>query len=190
MMNSTNEFTFKTLLSKTEYEKLSEMFRNKPSNLQTNYYFDTSRFTLKASKIGLRVRKRDKYELALKRKKGYALQEIDAELTEEEFNKFIETGIIPSEEINTALADIIKDQLVKNYMTLSTFRITFPYGKGVLAIDKCTYVDTTDYELEFTVNAYEEGKREFVELVKSFGITYKKSQAKIQRAYDALRRKI
>ena len=90
MMNSTNEFTFKTLLSKTEYEKLSEMFSNKPSNLQTNYYFDTSRFTLKASKIGLRVRKRDKYELALKRKKGYALQEIDAELTEEELAQFYE----------------------------------------------------------------------------------------------------
>lgn len=190
MMNSTTEFTFKTLLSKKEYDKLSEMFSNKPSNLQTNYYFDTTRFTLKASKIGLRVRKRDKYELALKRKKGYALQEIDEELSQEEFDNFLKTGIIPSEEINTALADIIKDQLVVNYMTLSTFRITFPYGKGILAIDKCTYVDTTDYELEFSVNSYEEGKREFVDIVKSFGVIYKKSQPKIQRAYDALRKKI
>lgn len=186
-MNSTNEFTFKTLLSKTEYEKLAEMFSNKPSNLQTNYYFDTPRFTLKASKIGLRIRKRDQYELTLKRKKGYALQEIDCILTEDEFNKFLETGIIPSEEISTILADIIKEQLVVNYMSLSTFRITFPYGKGILAIDKCTYVDTTDYELEFTVTDYEEGKREFVELVRGFGIIYKKSQPKIQRANEALK---
>ena len=95
MVNPANEFTFKTLLSKKEYDKLSEMFKNEHSNLQTNYYFDTTRFTLKASKIGLRVRKRDKYELTLKRKKGYALQEINEELTEEQFNNFVETGIIP-----------------------------------------------------------------------------------------------
>ncbi len=190
MSNTTNEYTFKTLLSKKEYDKLAEMFKDEHSNTQTNYYFDTSRFTLKASKIGLRVRKRDKYELTLKRKRGYALQEINEVLTEEQFNSFLETGIIPSEDINTALSEVIKEQLVKNYMTLTTFRITFPYSNGKLSIDKCTYVDTTDYELEYEASSYEEGKREFVTLVKGFGIAYKKSQAKIQRAYDALRRKI
>ena len=75
-------------------------------------------------------------------------------------------------------------------MTLATFRITFPYSNGKLSIDKCTYVDTTDYELEYEATSYEEGKKEFVALVKGFGIVYKKSQAKIQRAYDALRTKI
>lgn len=190
MVNPTNEYTFKTLLSKKEYDKLAEMFKDEHSNLQTNYYFDTTRFTLKASKIGLRVRKRDKYELTLKRKRGYALQEINEVITEEQFNKFMEDGIIPSEEINSALSETIKDQLVKNYMTLATFRITFPYSNGKLSIDKCTYVDTTDYELEYEATSYEEGKKEFVALVKGFGIVYKKSQAKIQRAYDALRRKI
>jgi uncharacterized protein YjbK len=83
MGNPTNEFTFKTLLSKKEYDKLAEQFKDEHSNLQTNYYFDTSRFTLKASKIGLRVRKRDKYELTLKRKRGYALQEINEIITSE-----------------------------------------------------------------------------------------------------------
>lgn len=63
--------TFKTLLDKSEYNKLAEMYSDKPSNLQTNYYFDTSRFTLKASEIALRVKKRDdnNYELCLRRKK-------------------------------------------------------------------------------------------------------------------------
>ena len=51
-------------------------------------------------------------------------------------------------------------------------------------------VNTVDYELEYEATSYEEGKKEFVALVKGFGIIYKKSQAKIQRAYDALRRKI
>lgn len=64
------EVEFKTLLSKGEYTRLSKLFVDKPSNLQINYYFDTPRFTLKASDIGLRVRKREKYELTLKEKKG------------------------------------------------------------------------------------------------------------------------
>lgn len=184
------EVEFKTLLSKAEYHKLAKMFSDKPSNTQINYYFDTPRFTLKASEIGLRVRKRDKYELTLKRKKGYNLQEINSILTTKEFESFIETGIIPSDEINSELADIIRGQKVINYMTFSTYRITFPYKNGKLSIDKCNYVDTEDYELEFEAPAYEEGKRNFVELVKGFELTYKKSQPKIQRAYYALRRKI
>lgn len=183
------EVEFKTLLTKSEYTKLAKLYADKPSNLQINYYFDTPRFTLKASDIGLRVRKRDKYELTLKRKKGYALFEINEELTEEEFNEFLKTGIIPSEAINNDLLEIIKGQSIINYMSLSTFRITFPHKNGIIALDKCEYVDTIDYELEYHSSIYEEGKRTFIELVKENNLVYKKSQPKIKRAYEALKRK-
>lgn len=184
------EIEFKTLLTEKEYLKLVEMFKDKPGNLQTNYYFDTPRFTLKASDIGLRVRKREGYELTLKRKKGYALQEINENITEEQFMSFIETGIIPSEEISKEIGDIIKEQKVVNYMSLSTYRIGFPYKKGKLCIDRCEYVDVTDYELEYEATTYENGKREFVEIVKELGLLYKKSDSKIKRAYAALRKKL
>ncbi|MEI3527238.1 MAG: hypothetical protein V8R15_04190 [Bacilli bacterium] len=78
--------------------------------------------------------------------------------------------------------------MLVNYMSLSTYRIGFPYKKGQLAIDKCKYVDTVDYELEYEATSYEAGKREFVEIVREFGITYKKVN-QIKRAYDALRKK-
>ena len=55
-------------------------------------------------------------------------------------------------------------------------------------MDKCDYVDTTDYELIFEGNNYDESKRAFIEFAKENGITYKKSQPKIKRAYDALKR--
>lgn len=180
---------FKTLLSKTEYLKLSKLYGDKQSNLQINYYFDTPRFTLKASDIGLRIRKREKYEITLKRKKGYVLQEINEEITEEQFNDFVKTGNIPSESIKNELSEIIKEQAIVNYMSLSTFRIFYPYKNGMICIDKCEYVDTVDYELEFSTSNYDEGKRTFIEFVKSHGLVYKKSQAKIKRAYDALKRK-
>lgn len=179
---------FKTLLSKSEYNKLAKLHSDKPSNLQINYYFDTPRFTLKASDIGLRIRKRENYELTLKRKKGYALIEINEILTEEQFQDFLKTGIIPSASINNDLSEIIKGQNIINYMSLSTFRITFPYKNGIIAIDKCEYVNTIDYELEYHTSNYDEGKRTFIELVKENCIVYKKSQPKIKRAYDALKR--
>lgn len=190
-MSKELEIEFKTLLTKEEYVRLCERFKDCKRNLQINYYFDTSRFTLKASEIGLRVRMmdKDKYVVTLKKKKGYVLQEINETITKETFDQFLETGIVPVEEIKKELDDIIKGQLLQNYMSLSTYRIGLPYKKGQLAIDKCKYVDTIDYELEYEATTYEGGKREFVEIVREFGIVYKKSQPKIKRAYDALRRK-
>lgn len=184
------EVTFRTLLSKSEYLRLAKQFSDSPANLQINYYFDTPRFTLKASEIILRVRKRDKYELTIKRKKGYNKYELTEIITEEEFNNFLKTKTIPSLQIQNELTDVIKGQTLVNYMSLSTYRIFFPYKKGKIAIDKCEYVDAIDYELEYEASTYEQGKREFIEIVKEFGIIYKKSEAKIKRAYNALKRKI
>ena len=180
--------TFKTLLSKGEYSRLAKLYSDKPSNLQINYYFDTSRFTLKASEIVLRVRKREQYELTLRRKKGYNKVEITNIITEEEFKDFVETGNIPSLEIANELTEIIKGQNLNNYMSLSTFRIFFPYEKGTVAIDKCEYLGVTDYELEYSSPTYDLGKKNFIELVKSLGIVYKKGDTKIKRAYTALKR--
>lgn len=180
--------TFKTLLSKSEYARLAKLYEDKPSNLQTNYYFDTSRFTLKASEILLRVRKRDEYELTLRRKKGYKKVELTNIISEEEFQNFVSTGIIPSLEIDAEITELIKGQSLNNYMSLSTFRIFFPYEKGTVAIDKCEYLGVTDYELEYSAPSYDLGKKNFVDLVKSLGIIYKKGDSKIKRAYSALKK--
>ena len=182
------EVSYRTLLSKGEYTRLAEMFKDKPSNLQTNYYFDTSRFTLKAAEVVLRVRKRDRYEVSLRRKKGYAQFEINNFITEEEFEKFVTEGVIPSLEIQAEIGELIKGQKIVNYMSLSTFRIFFPHKHGVLAIDKCEYLGETDYELEFQATTRDLGKKDFVETVKELGIIYKKGETKIKRAYNALKR--
>ena len=184
------EIRFRTLLTKGEYLRLTKQFPDAPSNLQINYYFDTPRFTLKASEMVLRVRKRTAYELTLKRKKGYNKYEVNVELTEAEFQEFLTSKVIPSEEIKNEIGDLIKGQEIVNYMSLSTFRIFFPFKKGTIALDKCEYIGETDYELEYEAVTYEQGRREFVELVKEFGIAYKRGETKIKRAYNALKRKI
>ena len=179
---------FKTLLTKAEYDLIYEIVKEHPGNLQTNYYFDTKRFTLKATDAVLRVKHRETYTLTLERKKGYNFIRIDEEMTEEEFKDLVENGVIHNEKIAQEVNDIIKGQKIINFMNLATYRISMPYKKGKLSLDRCEYVNTVDYELEYEVANRNTGKLEFIQIIKDYNIAYKKSQVKLKRAYDALRK--
>ena len=179
---------FKTLLTKEEYNRIYETIKDHPGNLQTNYYFDTKRFTLKASDAMLRVKHREVYTLTLERKKGYNFVRIDEDMTEQQFKDLVENGIIHSEKIAQEVNDIIKGQKILNFMNLATYRISVPYKKGKLSLDRCEYVNTVDYELEYEVANRNTGKLEFIQIIKDYNIAYKKSQVKLKRAYDALRK--
>jgi uncharacterized protein YjbK len=169
-------------------DSIYETIKEHPGNLQTNYYFDTKRFTLKATDAVLRVKHRETYTLTLERKKGYNFIRIDEEMTEEEFKDLVENGNIHSEKIAQEVNDIIKGQKIINFMNLATYRISVPYKKGKLSLDRCEYVNTIDYELEYEVANRNTGKLEFIQIIKDYNIAYKKSQVKLKRAYDALRK--
>ena len=100
----------------------------------------------------------------------------------------VENGIIHNEKIAGEVNDIIKGQKILNFMNLATYRISIPYKKGKLSLDRCEYVNTVDYELEYEVSNRNTGKLEFVQIIKDYNIAYKKSQVKLKRAYDALRK--
>ena len=90
-MNKQTEIEFKSLLSKSEYDMLMNHFAGNKTNEQTNHYFDTPRFSLKAADSSLRVRERDnKFELTLKKKKGYNQIECTIPITKEEFEQLKE----------------------------------------------------------------------------------------------------
>ena len=172
------EIEFKTLLTKRS-TKTNRTFSNYKGNYQTNYYFDTPRFTLKATDIGLRVRVRDSYELTLKRRKHYSIIETNKIISKEIFEEFLENGIVPDEEIRNEIAGIIGNQKLVN-CSLTTYRVNVPYKNGLLAIDKCEYLGEVDYELEYEATSYEQGKREFVEIVNEFGVKYKRVKPKLK----------
>lgn len=183
---------FKTLLTKQEYERIRKTIPGNKGNTQIDYYFDTRFFILNASEIELRVKQKDSLILRLERRKGYNLVRTEVTITEEQFKNFLETGEIPDEKIKNDIADIVKNQKIINFMTLKTYRQTFPYNgnKGRISIDKCEYVDTVDYELEFEAPTRGQGKQDFINIIKEFNITYKKSTLKLNRAYEALRKKL
>lgn len=179
------EIEFKTLLTEKEYNRLMKQFAGNPTDLQTNHYFDTPRFSLKAHGVSLRVRERDNLEITLKQKKRYETLETTDQITKEQFEDFKNGGEIPSAEITTQLQPIVKNQRLVNFMSLSTLRMYFPYNKGVLFIDKSSYLGVVDYELEYEATSYYQGRQEFIEIIRELDIKYKKSDKKIKRAYNA-----
>jgi uncharacterized protein YjbK len=187
-MQTNTDVQFKTLLSSEEYEKLVELFKGNRTDMQTNHYFDTKRFSLKALDTSLRVRDRDNLELTLKRKKGYAIQEITIPIDNNVLQEMRETGDVPEGQIKDELLPLIGVQKVYNFISLSTLRIYLPYKSGVLFIDKSEYLGTIDYELEYLGKNYHEAKKEFIQIINELGIQYKKAEKKIKRAFNAYKR--
>ena len=179
---------FKSLLTKEEYEKLVEKFKGNKTDFQTNHYFDTPRFSLKALDTSLRIRERESLELTLKRKKGYSVNEISLPINQDDFKEIKETGSIKFPEISAELAPLIGEQRIVNFLSLSTLRMYLPYGNGILFIDKSEYLGVTDYEIEYAATSYHQGKKEFIELINTLEIQYKKADKKIKRAYIAYKR--
>ena len=187
-MQTGNGVEFKSLLTKDEYERLIQQFNGSKTDFQTNYYFDTPRFSLKALDTSLRVCERDTLELNLKRKKGYMLNEIALPITKEQFAEIKETGIIPLPQIQEELLPLIGDQKVINFLSLSTLRTFFQYKSGIIYIDKTEYLGIIDYEVEYEATNYHQGKKEFIEIINEFAIHYKKSEKKLKRAYNAYKK--
>lgn len=186
-MQKSADVEFKSLLTETEYNKLLDFFGDMKSDFQTNHYFDTKRFSLKALNASLRVRQRESFDLTFKRKKGYSTEFKSVPVTEEEFLELKETGVVQKEELAGDIANLIKDQKLVNFLSLSTLRFYVPYGNGILNIDKSEYVGITDYEIEYTSKNYHQGKADFIKIISEFEIQYKKSDKKIKRAYNALK---
>lgn len=187
-MKKEPEIEFKSLLTKDEYLKLMEKFKGNRTNVQTNHYFDTPRFSLKAYEASLRVREREDFEMTLKKKKGYALIECTVPISKEDFEELKQTGVVKNQELMAELSPLIGSQKVENFLSLQTFRMYLPYGNGILFIDKSKYLGFVDYELEYEAKSYHQGKQEFIALINELEIQYKKADKKIARAFNAYKR--
>lgn len=181
-----NSVEFRTLLSEEEYNRLINKFKGNQTDMQTNHYFDTKRFSLKAHDASLRVIERDNMNLILKRKKGYKLQEFTHSINKQIFEEIKQTGTVPDSEIANELVSLIGEQKIVNFLSLSTFRLFLPYKNGVLYIDKSHYLGQTDYELVYETKSH--NLKEFVKLIEDFKLQYKKTEKKIRRAFRAYKK--
>ena len=153
-MSNAIEIEAKALISKADYLKLIQKYKDNPRYMQTNYYIDTEDRLLAKSGIALRVReKQGVYELTLKTPLSQGLLEKNAPITMNEFATFRDFGDFPKGDTARFLTMLDFDVKQLQILTsLSTERIDIELDGGLLSIDRNAYSGHTDYEVEYEFN--------------------------------------
>lgn len=186
-MATNNEIEFKQLLTEKQYNVIHKTYFNEIEPFkQSNFYIDTPDFDLKDHKSALRIRVKDEYlEMTLK---------IPAEVGLTEYN--FETHVVP--ELNKpipeqSLPSEIADQLTKMDIdltkliilgSLKTERLEKEINGNLLVLDKSTYLDFEDFELEYEVEDYDEGLIQFKSILEKFDMKHEIPANKVQRFFN------
>jgi uncharacterized protein YjbK len=187
-MSQTIEIEFKNLLTDAEYERIKKYFQLDSSLffVQENHYFDTTDFSLKENGAALRIRKKGKrFELTLKQPLPSGLLETNQMLTNDEAIHALTFNQIPTGQITQLISEMnIDPNSVIFFGTLTTERAEWEYQNGLLVLDKSSYLETVDYELEYEVQEFTVGKIQFAQLLHSLQIPKRKTDNKIKRFYQ------
>lgn len=186
-MPSQIEIEIKSLLTESSYLKLLKYFYKNmnDSYIQINYYIDTPNLDILKNKDGLRIRKKNKYELTFKTPNIEGLIEVNQDINFDDFNNFKENNIFPDGEIKNYIESKYNVSTLKILSTLTTYRIDIEYKNGLISIDKNIYNNNLDYELEYETNSYQNGLEILKELFKELDIEFKENKkSKLVRAMD------
>ncbi|MGL5915860.1 MAG: CYTH domain-containing protein [Culicoidibacterales bacterium] len=184
-MTTEHEIEFKNLLTREDFERLSQYFPLPTAHEQTNTYFDTPDFKIKALGGALRIRsKGERYECTLKlpHESGDGLNEFTQQIPKAASQHSLE-------QLNTAThvlellsqAGIAKETLIV-LTSLKTFRRELAFQGGLLVFDESFYSDVHDFELEFEYHSFEQGQAIFQKLLADYEIPVLMAHSKIKRA--------
>lgn len=181
------EIEAKNLVTEQQFHLICEQFSLTASDFKTqvNYYFDTKDYSLKKKRTALRIRKKDNsFELTLKQPNEVGLLETNEPLSEEEAKLMIHEQILPNGEVNKIIQSLINNERLYLIGELVTERAEIAYKNGTLVFDKSTYLNKTDYELEFEGEDEEEVENIFSELLQKYNIERLPAKNKIARLFD------
>lgn len=149
------EIEAKALVRSEDYKKLAKLFAAYPRHTQTNYYIDSDDLTLAKNGIALRVReKKGEYELTLKTPLSEGLLEKNCVISLSQFEDFRSNGVFPKGDTSRFLTMLGFDvDRLKILISLTTERTDIEYKGGLLSLDRNSYLDTVDYEIEFEYNS-------------------------------------
>lgn len=194
-MSSNIEIEAKVLLLKDEYETIIEKLNLSRYRKirQTNHYIDTPDRFLKKNGIALRIREKEEdFELTLKTPLSEGLLEKNESISWRDFENLNQKHVFPEGNIKKFLSILgVNVEELKILTSLCTERISVDYETFGLALDKNTYSDIVDYELEIESSSMEHAQEEMENILKSCNITsFSFNQVSKQaRALNALKKK-
>ena len=192
-MGTSIEIEVKALIKEGNYQKLIKYFDGKAEEKysQTNYYIDSCSRELKRCGIALRIRELDgKIELTLKTPLSEGLLEKSQLLTKEEFESFKKDKVFPVGEINRLLTMLgIEIGELFIITSLTTERINIKNNDYHISLDKNTYSNVVDYELEVEYNSLSGAEEELEKILADNNIKYERNlRSKQMRAIEVYTR--
>ena len=177
-MKTSLEIEFKTAINEEIYDNLIKKYNLKDKTfIQINHYFDTEKKEIINQKNILRIRQKgDQYKITRKEPSTNGTIETHIKLTLDEAKRLLANGFD---------ANIINlPYFVKKIAELKTERVTMPYLDGIIFLDKNTYYDKVDYEIEYESNTMAQGEIDFNTFLKENNITYIPLISTTKRAYN------
>ncbi|URZ87160.1 CYTH domain-containing protein [Floricoccus penangensis] len=187
-MTTNLEIEYKTLLSLDEYDRLKKYFSHVTPIRQTNHYMDSPDLIMRSNRLALRIRTFDNdAEMTLKVPQAIGNIEHNAALTLEEAH-----GMLESKKINDNLPQIsdilsilkergIDYRKITVLGSLTTIRQEMETDIGLMALDKNTYFDACDYELELEVQDSVKGKKDFKKFLIDKNVEFRYAKSKVVR---------
>lgn len=186
-MSQEIEIEFKNIVSKSDFYKLVQAFSLYESDFakQTNYYFDTSDFKIKATGSALRIREKEgTYTLTLKQPHTVGLLETHQTISKDELHE-VKLGHFPPGEVSNQLEMLTIQISECLYLgSLTTIRAEIPYKDGTLVFDHSLYFETEDFEIEYEAKDDTQGKLDFDQLLKEYNIPIVETENKIKRFFN------
>lgn len=178
-MSRNVEIESKGELKESEYLYLYNKYKDNDFYLQINNYIDDDNLIIRQKKCGLRIREiKGRYELTLKVSLEVGKLEINQDIDEEIFAKYIDFNIFPDGEVKEYLINLGVDISKLHILgSLSTYRLDIKYKSSLISIDKSLYNGIIDYEIECEDKDEEISKNNIVSFLKENDIEYKKSKA-------------
>lgn len=188
-MSKEMEIEFKNMLNKEEYDSLLAEYQLSESSLktQTNIYFDTPDFKLKAKKMGLRIRLSNsttEFTLKTPTSNQHTLLEVTDYLSSftSELSLVEQISLETSEVAEYLIHEGIQLSSLQPIGQLTTTRGEVSLQSNVLLVlDKSLYYGKTDYELEMEVTDVKEGALIFKDILKKHHIPVRQADKKIAR---------
>lgn len=189
IMNQHIEIEYKNLLTKKDFDQLSQYFQIKPNQFftQQNHYFDTNDFDLKNQSSALRIReKNETFELTLKQPASVGKLESNQVISKQEAAAFLNENRFPVGAVQEIIKQIGLNPLeFQCFGTLRTDRVEVSYQGGLIVLDHSFYSGKEDYELEYEVEDAKIGQKIFIELLETLEIPLQKTENKVKRFFQA-----
>ncbi len=188
------EIEAKVLISESDYKRAIAYYSKFEGKhrTQTNYYIDTDDLTLKHYGIGLRIRDKGYFTLALKAPMSEGLLEKKESITNEQYLAYKNDHIFPTGAIQNFLLMLginIDELHIQTSLVTERFQIKNEEENTIFSIDKNTYNGITDYELEMEGVSLASAQKCLEARCKELGIDYKiNEKSKQVRAMETIKK--